>query len=690
MLKNSMRIIFTLLIIVTIGSAQDQLSLIDPAIMETIEQGLDGNIAKSHVDEISKYHRVQASPGYRQAAQYVLDQLKKYGFSDRDAYIESFPSDGTINYQTWQSPPGWDMEDAELRMVEPVEEKIISFKENPMGLMPYSNPGDEKAEVIFVGKGTKDEDYKNKNVKNKFVLATGDGRDVHRLAVIKYGAKGILTYLDDKRGQENPTMIHYTGIWPKTDELQKVKFGFNISYNHGEKIRQYLESGKKVILHGWAKGKGNHSYSMDVVVAHIRGKEKPKEELIFSAHLDHPKFCANDNASGSAAILDIARALKSLIDNGKLPQPKRSFRFLWVPEWYGTMAYIQAHPELTGPEEGGLCLANINLDMVGENLEQLHSKLYIVRTPYSVPSCLNDVVENMAVAVDRMNLQVRGGSNSKMNYRIVPYSGGSDHMMFLDRKIASVMLSHSDPYHHTDLDTPDKVDPLELERCELIAASALWYLANLNTDQGIDLIEYTRSRSYLRLAETSRRVRRLIKSASLQELPNRWAEAENIVSYAFEHEINTANSILPFNNTVELLNPISQSRGHFGKRFDVLIVLPRQVTEECGHSSDMPPPLNEKVDLRVPMRLTRGPLYFDLPESKLPEKEALWYSENNFNLTSDERFELINLINGKRNISEIRNTFIAYYKLIPDSVVSKFMDDLAKIGVIDFVGKKKK
>ncbi len=679
------RLTFTaVLIFSTVSFTQDQLSLLDPAVLDILAKGLDGDQAKAHVIEISKFHRVQASPGYRQSAQYVLDQLKKYGFSDKDAYIESFLSDGIIQYQTWQSPPGWEIDDAELSIVEPIEEKISSYKETPMSLMSYSNPGDVTAEVVWVGTGTLESEYKNKNVKNKFVLATGSGEEVHRLAVIKYGAKGVVSYLDDQRGRENPSMVHYTGIWPKANELPKVTFGFNISNSQGENIKKYLESGQKVVLRGWVKGKGNHSYFMDVVVAHIRGKEKPMEELVFSAHLDHPKECANDNASGSAAILDIARSLKSLLDSNALPQPKRSFRFLWVPEWHGTMAYINAHPEIAGPAEGGMFLANMNLDMVGENLELLHSKLYIIRTPYSVPSCLNEVAENIALMVDRMNLTVPGGSKSQFNYRVVPYSGGSDHMMFLDRKIPSIMLSHSDYTHHTTFDSPDKVDPLELERSELIATATLWYLANLTIDQGTDLIEYTRSRSYLRLGETARRVRKQISSAPMPQLPITWAETENIVSYAFEHEIEAANSILTFNNDIALLNPISQSRSHFGKRFDVLLMLPRAVTEASGHASDMPPPLNINVDMRIPQRLTRGPISFDLPKSKLPEKDTKWYASDDFPLKGDHRFEIVNLINGKRSVSEIRNTLIAHYISIPDSVVSRYMNDLAKAGLVKF------
>ncbi len=56
-------------------------------------------------------------------------------------------------------------------------------------------------------------------------------------------------------------------------------------------------------------------------------------------------------------------------------------------------------------------------------------------------------------------------------------------MMFIDRKIPGVMFVHSDYTHHTSDDTPDKVDPVELERCQMIGASAIWFLASLNREE---------------------------------------------------------------------------------------------------------------------------------------------------------------------------------------------------------------
>ena len=349
-------------------------------------------------------------------------------------------------------------------------------------------------------------------------------------------------------------------MWPKTDELSRVTFGFNLTNRQGTKLRDMLAAGKKVVLHGEVKGIGLEPYFMDVVVAHIRGTERPDEELVFSAHLDHPKESANDNASGSGAILDIARTLKELTDNGRLPKPKRSFRFLWVPEWNGTMPYIDAHPELVGPELGGKFLANMNMDMVGENLDLLHSELGLTRTPDSNPSSVNDVVENMAHMVDGMDIRTPRGSLSAFNYRITPYEGGSDHMMFIDRKIPGVMFTHSDYTHHTSDDTPDKVDPVELERCEVIAAGTMWYLANLDAGQAIDLVHLAEANSTKRLAENGRSLLRIINDSPVKDLAAAWGDAISAMTHRAEWEIETLESILTFNRDNAVAKEVSSGK----------------------------------------------------------------------------------------------------------------------------------
>ena len=99
------------------------------------------------------------------------------------------------------------MDWAELRMMEPYEERIVGYPEVAMSLITYSNAGSATAELVFVGAGTSDADYEGKDVKDKIVLATGYGGSVHRLAVLKYGAKAVVCYLADKRAALYPDML---------------------------------------------------------------------------------------------------------------------------------------------------------------------------------------------------------------------------------------------------------------------------------------------------------------------------------------------------------------------------------------------------------------------------------------------------------------------------------------------------
>jgi hypothetical protein len=449
-------------------------------------------------------------------------------------------------------------------------------------------------------------------------------------------------------------------------------------------------------MHGQVKGIGLESYEMDVVVAHIRGSERPEEELLFSAHLDHPKESANDNASGSAAILDIARAMKTLTtpagdSPARLPLPKRSFRFIWIPEFYGTMAYIDAHPEIAGPPLRGKFLANMNMDMVGENLELLHSKLILTQTPLSNPSCVNDVVASMAAAVDGMDVRTPRGSLSAFNYRVTPYSGGSDHMMFNDRKIPAIMFSHDPDYtHHTSEDTPDKVDPVELERCEIISAATMIYLANMTPAQAIELVTVTASSAMERLYEAVRKAKAAAPPSPSAAVDI--GEAQNVIDYAYWNGALSIASILYYNDDAQSFAAVEAANNQLESVFRDVSVAPSRLYPSdatggaaagAGAASQSQQGSNgAQGDTRIPERATRGPLDSDIPERMLPAADAAWYDSDAFTLTGDQRYEVVNFIDGMMTVSSIRDAVSAQGAPVSTEVVAKFIGDLVKVGVV--------
>jgi len=107
------------------------------------------------------------------------------------------------------------------------------------------------------------------------------------------------------------------------------------------------------------------------VVAYIKGSEKPDEVIIISAHLDHIGVQsdgeinngADDDGSGTVAILEIAEAFKAAEKAGN--GPKRTVLFLHVTGeelgLYGSRYYADVDPIFPLKNT----VANLNIDMIG-------------------------------------------------------------------------------------------------------------------------------------------------------------------------------------------------------------------------------------------------------------------------------------------------------------------------------------
>ena len=84
----------------------------------------------------------------------------------------------------------------------------------------------------------------------------------------------------------------------------------------------------------------------EVVHAEIAGDGSTTQEVAVSGHLYEGviKQGANDDNSGCALTLEIGRAYIKLVNEGKLPKPKRTINFQWGAEISGTNAWLNAHP----------------------------------------------------------------------------------------------------------------------------------------------------------------------------------------------------------------------------------------------------------------------------------------------------------------------------------------------------------
>jgi hypothetical protein len=85
----------------------------------TLQEACSGLAAYQAVADISRYHRIQASPGFRQAAEYVHAQLAEAGIQ---AEILSYPANTDTTFWASRSFQEWDARSGTLHLVEPEDQ----------------------------------------------------------------------------------------------------------------------------------------------------------------------------------------------------------------------------------------------------------------------------------------------------------------------------------------------------------------------------------------------------------------------------------------------------------------------------------------------------------------------------------------------------------------------------------------
>jgi aminopeptidase YwaD len=468
----------------TTGSAAAQMTpwlqwtFLPQARMDEIVGEASGETALNHVMAMCGFPRDRKSAEYAGTfaeAQYVLDRLKEYGLAD--AAILRYPGGET-----------WDGVKGELWEVKPGREKIASYRDLTAMLASGSASADVTAELVWVEEG-ETKDFEGLDIKGKILLTSGSAGGVHNTGCLKNGAAGVISFASP-RPLFDPLIIPWGGLYGRGGAAE-TKFAFLVPPREGVFLRDRLKRGEKITVRAVVEAKTEKADLQDIVAA-IPGTDAGAEEVIVTAHIfeGYAMFGANDNSSGSAAILEAARALQALIAEGRLPRPKRTIRFLWTPEFSGTIPYVKAEAARTART-----LCDINLDMVGDRLSRSLAFFTVMRTTYGNPHYVNDVVENYFRYVgESTRSYVTNGMDEEMNRRIVAPSGSeepmyyyvgthfgaSDHEVFNDWAIGVpgvVLNTWPDKWYHTSEDRPDKLDPTQLKRAVIITAASAFTVA---------------------------------------------------------------------------------------------------------------------------------------------------------------------------------------------------------------------
>lgn len=520
-------------------------------------------------------HRIQGSPMMARSAELVLGELKAAGI---EAQIETFRSDGATKYGAFVSPLGWEIKSGELWITgagdgkspfEPI--RVSRYADVPMSVSTYSKGGEWSGELIDVGPGTEDEHYQGKDVAGKVVLASGYAANVQRQAVLKRRAAGVVIYPRAGDRPDHPDMIRYNGMWTRAGEVSRASGGFQISANQYTKIRDLMAKGPVTVRGAIDAVLGPGKLTL--VHAYLRGSSHPEEEVIVIGHLDHPKWSANDNASGSGALVEMARTLSALLKKKTIAQNTRTIHFIWVPEFFGTAAWIANHPEVRRCGGGwddprpqpktalkkSVCVAGaLNLDMVGEDTIKTNSVFYFTRAPDSVPSWLDALLADVLAQTRAAELYAPTGSRHLWPTEITPYAQGSDHDLLLGLGIPATMIGHwPDWTHHSSEDRIDKVDPSELLRAGVFAAAAAHWVASATPAEHARLEEYRRVDRIAQLAAK-------IPGSSPARTTHLQAELKNSIDKTAAAPATTPGKgarrlvFLPFDDALEDLDPAAQ------------------------------------------------------------------------------------------------------------------------------------
>jgi len=531
-----------------------QSPFLPPEVHRALVNEISGDIAFEHMRWFTHYHRpMGGGEGFEAVARYVEQKAREYGL------------DEVRRVDLTQDGASWSPKLGELWLIAPEERRLAYSKEIPLALADYSRSAEvASADLVDVGDGVGEADYAGKEVAGAVVLSSGPLARVMNEAVWKRGALGVVAF-SDARMPDYPDQYPWMRIpVANEDKTKPGTFAFVLTNREGTRLRKQLAAAKGTGFKVRARVESvfHEPPSQAIVEAVIRGTEIHDQDIVLTAHLQEEMFSANDDASGCANVLEIARALKKAIDEGRLPRPRRDIRFWWVDEISAPEQYFADHPE-----ERAQLLANVNQDMVGARQSTGGSRVqFVTRPPFSRASFLGDVVESIVVSLVEGNTsylaagQARGltpgrpmvdegnytrpvlsrlGTRERYDARVIPFHNNTDHQVF-NMGIIGVpgvtFTNWPDEFIHSSDDDLWQMDPTQLKRNAVAVAATAHYLATAGDAQLPVLASYMYGRALERMSRDATTAMTMVAAATPERRAEVYARAANLVREAARRE----------------------------------------------------------------------------------------------------------------------------------------------------------
>ena len=667
-----------------------------PFISEELERHLvnelSGDLAYDNIRWLAHFHRTGGSEDFHKAALYVEQKAKEYGLEDVKLVSQKF------------SGRSWSAKSGELWVVEPAEIKLGSYAEYAVALATNSRSTNVTAELVDVGEST-EKDYEGKDVIGKIVLTSGSPATGISEGVWKRGALGVVsslyhTFPRTSTMIERPDQVAWTGIQYESTDGKRGTFGFMVSPRKGKMLQELLKKGKvkvKVVIDAGFKDPPSQEY----VEAFIHGSKIHDQQIVLTAHLQEEKTSANDDGSGCVNILEIGRTLTRLIKEGKIQRPLRDIHFWWTTEISSEYQYFRDHPE-----DRAKMLVNINQDMVGAK-QSLGSRVqHITRTPYSIPSYLSDVVENLVnyvVVGNTMYLATAFnskpqpftkpilshlGTREHFDAKVVPYFNSTDHLVFNEGMIGipGVTLTNMpDDYIHSTDDDLWQIDQTQLKRNAFIAAAAALYIANATEGQVPTLASEIFTMGLRRINADFNTALRNLEKNKVGDMNQAYKASRNLIHQAFVREVKALESVVVFTDPSStgraylssLQKELAATEDSYYKKLDQYHEL---LTGNTRPPSIELTPIEQELEKKIPVNISDVDEYFE-KRGKVGTISGIH---------PEMRYEVFNFVNGKNSYLDIYNAVSAeamsagefYYGSVTLGKVEEILSKAVEVGAI--------
>jgi hypothetical protein len=450
------------------------------SLLQTVMEAVDSAQALRDVRTIWETDRWFTFPKFEETARNVAAIVRRAGLEDIE--IGNAPADGVTQGGFWTEPLAWDVHTGTLEIVEPqvpADQRVLAdYQKAPTSLCMWSGPtpaGGVVTEVVAPS-GSVD----GADLKGKLVL----GGRASKTALAKAGVLGMISEatenrdLADERGWVNS---FGDNGWSFTKGSAPLVC-FSITPRGSGLLRSLLAKGPVKV-----RANVDSRYYAGVypyVTGVIRGADGAAgEEVLSLGHLFEQG--AHDNATGVASIIGAAAAINRLIQSGKLARPHRTIRVLAMGECYGTMYYLQQHPDRVKKTIAAMCIDT------PAGLQNLAGTEHTwVLNPHAAKSYVDAFALRLAAEYYPMAGRPwtwQEHRSSTDNYLGDPTIG-----------IPAVMprAGYGVHAHHNSFDTPATVDPKSLRDLMVMNAAYAYFLASAGAAEKRWLAEVALTRAY--------------------------------------------------------------------------------------------------------------------------------------------------------------------------------------------------